>query len=72
MKLFAATTLALGLAVSPAFAQTSNNQQGGLVNVNVGNIRPEIAKNINVSENQIPVTVQIPSPFDSRIGPCSM
>ena len=60
IKLFAATTLALGLAVSPAVAQTSNNQQGGLVNVNVGNIRPEIAKNINVSENQIPVTVQIP------------
>ena len=56
---------AFTIAVTPALATQSGgqNQQGGqagLVNVNVSNIRPEIAKNINVSENQIPVTVQVP------------
>jgi len=57
--LVAATTVALGLAMAPAFAQNQSTQ-GGLVNVSLGNVKPEIAKNINVSENQVPVTVQVP------------
>jgi hypothetical protein len=35
-------------------------QQQGLVNVDVSNIRTEIAKNINVDVSQVPVTVQVP------------
>ena len=43
------------LAAAPAFAQ-----QSGLVNVNLTNVKTEIAKNINVDVSQIPVTVQVP------------
>lgn len=35
-------------------------QQSGLVNVNLSNIRADIAKDINVDVSQIPVTVQAP------------
>ncbi len=53
--LIAATTIAFTVALAPAVAE-----QAGLVNVNVSNIKADIAKNINVSENQVPVTVQVP------------
>ena len=43
------------LTVVPAIAQ-----QTGLVNVDISNIRTEIAKNINVNVSQVPVTVQVP------------
>jgi hypothetical protein len=43
------------LAVAPALAQ-----QSGLVNVNLTNVKTDIAKNINVDVSQIPVTVQVP------------
>jgi len=42
----------------PALAQTGIGS--GLVVVNIGNVSPEIAKNINVDVSQIPVTVQAP------------
>jgi hypothetical protein len=35
-------------------------QQTGLVNVDISNVRAEIAKNINVDVSQIPVNVQVP------------
>ena len=35
-------------------------QQEGLVNVDISNIKTEIAKNIDVDVSQIPVTVQAP------------
>ena len=47
--------MVLALSLAPAFAQ-----QSGLVNVNLTNVKTEIAKNINVDVSQIPVTVQIP------------
>lgn len=50
----AAAVLGLGLAM-PAFGQ-----QSGLVNVDISNVRTEIAKDINVDVSQIPVTVQAP------------
>lgn len=40
-----------------SFAQVNANN---LVNVNVSNIKADIAKNINVDVSQIPVTVQVP------------
>jgi hypothetical protein len=53
-KWCAVSLLAL-LAVAPAFSQ-----QSGLVNVNLTNVKTEIAKNINVNVSQIPVTIQVP------------
>ena len=35
-------------------------QQSGLVNVDVSNLRADIAKDINVDVSQIPVNVQVP------------
>jgi len=55
-NLIAATVVASGLVLSgSAFAQ-----QAGLVNVSLGDVRPEIAKNLNVDVSQIPVTVHVP------------
>jgi hypothetical protein len=49
-------TLTAVLAGGTALAQ----RQEGLVNVNVSDIRVELADLIDVQENQIPVTVQVP------------
>jgi hypothetical protein len=46
------------LAALPALGQVAVGS--GLVVVNIGNVSPEIAKNINVDVSQIPVTVQAP------------
>ena len=43
------------LALAPAFAQ-----QSGLVNVNLTDVKIDIAKNLNVNVSQIPVTIQVP------------
>ena len=51
------TVLALGPV---AAAQVSVGDQEGLVNVDISNVRTEIAKDINVDVSQIPVTVQVP------------
>ena len=50
------------LAVSLVFGTTALAQQqsGGLVNVNISDVKAEIAKNINVDVSQIPVNVQVP------------
>lgn len=40
-----------------AFAQP---KQSGLVNVDLSNLRADIAKDINVNASQIPVTAQVP------------
>ena len=53
-KWCAVSLLAL-LAAASALAQ-----QSGLVNVNLTNVKTEIAKNINVDVSQIPGTVQAP------------
>jgi hypothetical protein len=45
-------------AALPAAAQVGVGS--GLVVVNIGDVSPEIAKNINVDVSQIPVTVQVP------------
>ena len=47
---------AIGLG-GTMFAQA---QQSGLVNVDLSNLRAEIAKDINVDVSQIPVNVQVP------------
>src|SRR6266446_1557667 len=54
-KWCAVSFLTAFLAVAPALAQ-----QNDLVNVNLTNVKTEIAKNINVNVSQIPVTVQAP------------
>src|SRR5687768_1931408 len=33
---------------------------GGLINVNISDIRAEIAKNVNVALENVPITVQLP------------
>lgn len=53
-RIWCALVLALALTI-PAAAQ-----QEGLVNVDISNIRADIAKDINVDVSQIPVTVQVP------------
>jgi hypothetical protein len=68
--MFKATVAAAGLAFAlsgAAFAQSdnagggNNSEQGGLVNVSLGDVvLQEIAKDINVDVSQIPVTVQVP------------
>lgn len=44
------------LSAGAAFAQ----QQEGLVNVNVGDIQADIARDLDVNVSQVPVTVQAP------------
>ena len=46
---------AAAVCASPALAQ-----QQGLINVDISNVRTEIAKNLNVNVSQIPVTAQVP------------
>lgn len=65
MKKYASTALATILAgallAGPALAQqTDMGGSQGLVTVDVSNVKADIAKNIDVSENQIPVTIQVP------------
>ena len=54
-KWCAVSFLTAFLAVASALAQ-----QNDLINVNLTNVKTEIAKNINVNVSQIPVTVQAP------------
>lgn len=55
----AAPLMASLLALS-ATAPASAAEQNGLVNVDISNVRTEIAKNIDVDVSQVPVTVQVP------------
>ena len=59
--------LACVLLVGLSFAQVAANN---LINVNVSNIKTEIAKNINVNVSQIPVTVQ--APIDVAAAVCGV
>ena len=59
--------LACLLLVGLSFAQVAANN---LINVNVSNIKTEIAKNINVNVSQIPVTVQ--APIDVAAAVCGV
>lgn len=45
-------------------------QAANLVNVNVSNIKADIAKNINVDVSQVPVTVQ--APIDVAAAVCGL
>lgn len=51
--LLGTVVLAFGI---PAMAQT----QAGLVNVDVSDVKADIAKNINIDVSKVPVTVQAP------------
>jgi hypothetical protein len=70
-----ATTVAFGLALAPAYAQTAPAPttsapapattgtlppQTGLVNVNLSNIRVEIARNMKVDLEKVPINLQLP------------
>jgi len=54
IAVLASSAIALGAALS------AQAQQSGLVNVDVSNLRADIAKDINVNVSQIPVNVQVP------------
>jgi hypothetical protein len=54
-KSCAAVLFVAALTIIPVLAQ-----QTGLVNVDLSNIRTEIAKNISVDVSQVPVNVQVP------------
>jgi hypothetical protein len=54
--LLATAAAAAMFAVPAAFAQT----QEGLVTVNVSNVANDIARNLSISVEQVPVTVQAP------------
>lgn len=57
--LAALVSVAMGGGIALA-QQTDTGGSQGLVAVDVSNVRADIAKNIDVSENQVPVTVQLP------------
>lgn len=54
------------------FAQVANNQvaANNLVNVNLSDIKLDVAKNINVDVSQVPVTVQ--APIDVAAAVCGV
>lgn len=58
MNMMRTSILALALATMALPAAAA--QQEGLVNVNVSNVANDLAKNLSVDVNQIPVTVQVP------------
>jgi len=55
------------LLATMVFAQVN---AGNLVNVNVSNVKTDIAKNINVDVSQIPITVQ--APIDVAAAVCGI
>lgn len=65
-KSCAAVFVAAVLAVLPV----SSQEQEGLVNVDLGDIRADIAKNANVNASQVPLTVQVP--IDVAAKACDM
>jgi hypothetical protein len=60
MKTRRCIAIAALTAISLSGAAFAQPKQSGLVNVDVSNLRPEIAKDINVNASQIPVNVQVP------------
>ena len=65
-KILLAGALAFGLAACTTgstggdMAGTGGTPTGGLINVNISDIRAEVAKNVNVSIENVPITVQLP------------
>ncbi len=57
MRMILPALAACALIATPVSAQLVG---GGLVVVNVSDVIDDIAVDLNVSENQIPVTVQVP------------
>lgn len=53
-------SIAAFVAISSAGAAFAQPKQSGLVNVDLSNLRADIAKDINVDVSQIPVNVQVP------------
>jgi hypothetical protein len=53
-------SLLIAGALSAGPALTASAQQSGLVNVDISNVRTNIARDINVNVSQIPVNVQVP------------
>ena len=52
--------IASSLAITLGATVAAHAQQSGLVNVDISNLRADIAKDINVNASQIPVNVQVP------------
>ena len=67
-KIMIASALALGTAsvAAPATAQLVG---GGLVVVNVSNVANNLAQNLSVDVNRIPVTVQVPVGVAANVCP---
>jgi hypothetical protein len=65
-KSCAAGFVAAVLAILPVAAQ----QEEGLVNVELGEIRADIAKNMNLNASQIPLKVEVP--IDVAATACDM
>jgi len=53
------------ITLGAAFA--AHAQQSGLVNVDISNLRADIAKDINVNASQIPVNVQVPAAVAANV-----
>lgn len=56
----AAALAALTLGAVPALAQNANVNANNLVNVNISDVANEIAENLSVNVEDVPVTVQAP------------
>jgi hypothetical protein len=57
---FAALALSACMSSGDETATTGTVPAGGLINVNLSDIRAEIAKNVNVSLEDVPITIQLP------------
>ena len=53
--------IASSAVITLGAAFVAHAQQSGLVNVDVSNLRADIAKDLNVNASQIPVNVQVPA-----------
>jgi hypothetical protein len=60
MKARRCIAIAAFAAIGLGGTMAAQAQQSGLVNVDVSNLRADIAKDINVDVSQIPVNVQVP------------
>ena len=70
MKYLVATAAALGLSIAataPLHAQSVN--ANNLVTVSLTNVIDDISVDLQVSENQIPVTVQVPMDVAANVCP---
>ena len=60
MKTRRCIAFAFSAAIGLGAALSAQAQQSGLVNVDLSNLKADIAKDINVDVSQIPVNVQVP------------